>query len=160
MHRRGLIILCLTAALFTACEPSPAPTPAPSPTPTPSPSPSPSPTSSSVKVEYEDIEVGTGPRPLFNQKVRVRYTGWYTDGTKFDSNEDRMSSALEFRLGKGEVIPGWEIGIGGGQGIPPMRVGGRRKLTIPPKFAYGEFGRGAIPPNATLIFEVSLVGIE
>ncbi|MBX3280658.1 MAG: FKBP-type peptidyl-prolyl cis-trans isomerase [Acidobacteria bacterium] len=111
-------------------------------------------------MQFEDIEVGSGQRPLFNQTVRVRYTGRYTDGAKFDSNEDSMSPVFEFRLGAGQVIKGWDIGIGGGQGIPPMRVGGRRKLIVPPSLGYGELGRGAIPPNATLVFEVSLVGVR
>jgi peptidylprolyl isomerase len=154
MHRVRLsIIICLAISAFAGCTsppPSPPATPPPTATPTPAPS----------KLQYEEITVGTGARPLFNQTVRVRYTGRLTDGTKVDSNEDSFSRPIEFKLGMAEVIKGWEIGIGGGQGIPPMRVGGRRKLTIPPELAYGKTGFGTIPPNATLIFEVSLIGVN
>ena len=154
MHRVRLsIVICLAISTFAGCNsPPPAPTPTPTPTATPAPAPS--------KLQYEDITVGTGARPLFNQTVRVRYTGRFTDGTKFDSNEDSLSRPLEFKLGIGEVIKGWEIGIAGGQGIPPMRVGGRRKLTVPPELGYGKTGYSTIPPNATLHFEISLVGVN
>lgn len=99
-------------------------------------------------------------RPLFNQTVRVRYTGTMKDGTKFDSNVDNDRPALEFKLGRAEVIKGWEIGIGGGAGIPPMRVGGRRKLIVPPELGYGSEPYGTIPAKSTLIFDVTLVGIK
>jgi peptidylprolyl isomerase len=154
MHRVRLsIVICLAISAFASCTSSPPPPPA-TPTPTATPTPAPS------KLQYEEIIVGTGARPLFNQTVRVRYTGRLTDGTKVESNEDSFSQPIEFKLGIGKVIKGWEIGIGGGQGIPPMRVGGRRKLTIPPELAYGKTGSGTIPPNATLIFEVSLIGVN
>lgn len=155
MYLARIVSLSVCLIVLSSCASKPAPSPSPTPSPTPAPTLDPE-----ARLQFEDIEVGSGQRPLFNQTVRVRYTGRYADGTKFDSNEDGMSPVFEFRLGAGQVIKGWDIGIGGGHGIPPMRVGGRRKLTVPPNLGYGELGRGAIPPNATLVFEVSLVGVR
>jgi peptidylprolyl isomerase len=111
-------------------------------------------------LQYQDLEVGTGARPLFGQTVVVRYTGWTEDGIKFDSNETGAKPAEQIKLGKGEVIKGWELGIGGGKGIDPMRVGGRRKLIIPADLGYGSNPMGTIPPNSTLVFEVQLIGVK
>src|SRR5256885_2254324 len=98
----------------------------------------------------EDLVVGTGDAANAGQKVSVHYTGWTTDGKKFDSSKDR-GQAFMFSLGRGEVIRGWDEGVAG------MKVGGKRKLTIPPDLGYGSRGAGgAIPPNATLLFEVGL----
>ena len=96
----------------------------------------------------EDLVVGTGDAAKSGQRVSVHYTGWTTDGKKFDSSKDR-GQPFSFGLGRGEVIRGWDEGVAG------MKVGGKRKLTIPPDLGYGSRGAGnVIPPNATLLFEV------
>jgi peptidylprolyl isomerase len=111
-------------------------------------------------LQYQDLEVGTGSRPLFNQTLVIRYTGWLKSGMKIDSNIGPGKTPFRFRLGRSEVLKGWEIGIGGGRGIEPMRVGGKRKLVIPPELGYGDQTMGLIPPNSTLVFEVELVGLN
>ena len=103
---------------------------------------------------YQDAVVGTGATATAGQTVTVNYTGWLTNGTKFDSSKDR-NQPFTFRLGAGEVIPGWDEGVAG------MKVGGTRKLTIPPQLGYGARGAGGvIPPNATLVFEVELLSVK
>lgn len=103
---------------------------------------------------YEDLVVGNGTMADPGLIVTVHYTGWLTDGFKFESSVER-GQPLSFQLGAGRVIAGWE------QGIKGMRVGGKRKLTIPPDMAYGPQGSGdVIPPNATLVFEVELLGVK
>ncbi len=109
-------------------------------------------------LKYQDLVIGNGPRPLFGQKARLYYTAWTADGVKFESNLDK--SPLEFALNKGEVIKGLEVGVGGGRDIEAMRVGGKRKLIIPPDLGYGNKAMGTIPPNSTLIFEVELIGLK
>ena len=102
---------------------------------------------------YEEMTVGEGAEAASGQRVTVHYTGWLADGTKFDSSEDR-GDPFVFNLGKGQVIKGWDEGVAG------MKVGGRRKLTIPPSLGYGARGAGGvIPPNATLTFEVELLEV-
>ena len=101
----------------------------------------------------EELVVGGGAAAAAGQKVSVHYTGWLTDGTKFDSSKDR-GEPFAFPLGRGQVIRGWDEGVAG------MKIGGKRKLTIPPSLGYGSRGAGGvIPPNATLVFEVELLGI-
>ena len=105
------------------------------------------------KLIMEDLVVGTGAAAASGQKVTVHYTGWLTNGTKFDSSKDR-GDPFVFPLGKGQVIKGWD------QGVQGMKVGGKRKLTIPPEMGYGSRGAGGvIPANATLVFEVELLGV-
>lgn len=105
-------------------------------------------------LQYEDIKVGDGAQPQAGQTVSVHYTGTLTDGTKFDSSRDR-GQPFSFRLGTGEVIKGWD------EGLSTMKVGGQRKLTIPPDLGYGARGAGGvIPPNATLIFDVELLDVK
>lgn len=102
----------------------------------------------------EDLVVGNGDSAAAGQRVSVHYTGWTTDGKKFDSSKDRGQPFM-FSLGEGEVIRGWDEGVAG------MKVGGKRKLTIPPELGYGSRGAGkVIPPNATLLFEVELLGVR
>ena len=102
----------------------------------------------------EDLVVGNGATAQAGQSVVVHYTGWLTSGQKFDSSVDR-NDPFDFRLGAGQVIPGWDQGVAG------MQVGGKRKLTIPPDLAYGSRGAGGvIPPNATLVFEVELLAVR
>ena len=104
-------------------------------------------------LKIEDIKLGTGVVAKPGEIVRVHYTGWLENGIKFDSSVDR-NQPFEFPLGQGFVIQGWDKGVDG------MKVGGVRKLTIPASMGYGERGAGGvIPPNATLIFEVELLGV-
>jgi len=102
-------------------------------------------------LKYEDTTVGGGAVASKGQTVSVHYTGWLENGTKFDSSKDR-NEPFEFKLGAGQVIRGWDEGVAG------MKVGGVRRLTIPPQLGYGDRGAGGvIPPKATLIFEVELL---
>ncbi|QXE85624.1 FKBP-type peptidyl-prolyl cis-trans isomerase [Geomonas nitrogeniifigens] len=105
-------------------------------------------------LKYLDLQPGTGRVPQKGKKVRVHYTGWLQDGTKFDSSLDREKPIM-FTLGTGEVIKGWD------EGLASMKVGGKRRLIIPAKLGYGEKGAGGkIPPNADLVFDVELIDAE
>jgi len=106
-------------------------------------------------LKYIDMVVGTGAMPQAGQTVTVHYTGWLKDGTEFDSSV-RRGQPFQFPIGRGAVIKGWDEGVG------TMKVGGKRKLVIPPALAYGEAGTGGgrIPPNAELVFDVELLGVQ
>ena len=111
-------------------------------------------TTTASGLQFEELAVGSGNTATAGQKVSVHYTGWLTNGTKFDSSKDR-GEPFVFPLGKGHVIKGWDEGVAG------MKVGGKRKLTIPPQLGYGARGAGGvIPPNATLVFEVELLDVK
>ena len=105
-------------------------------------------------LQYQDVTVGTGAEARQGQVAVVHYTGWLTDGTKFDSSRDR-NAPFSFPIGAGQVIPGWDEGVAG------MKVGGRRKLLIPANLGYGEMGAPpVIPPGATLVFDVELLELK
>ena len=105
-------------------------------------------------LQYVDSVVGTGKSPTKGKGVTVHYTGWLTNGKKFDSSVDR-GQPFKFVIGVGQVISGWD------EGVATIKVGGKRKLTIPPDLGYGKRGAGGvIPPDATLIFDVELLGVE
>ena len=111
-------------------------------------------TTTASGLKYEDVKTGTGDAATAGKTVSVHYTGWLTNGTKFDSSKDR-GKPFEFPLGGGRVIKGWDEGVQG------MKVGGVRKLTIPASLGYGDRGAGGvIPPGATLVFEVELLGVR
>ena len=112
------------------------------------------PTKTASGLEYWDIKVGTGAVAQSGKHVKVDYTGWLTNGKKFDSSVDR-NEPFDFKLGQGMVIKGWDEGVAG------MKIGGKRQLRIPPDLAYGKGGYSTvIPPNATLIFDVRLVDVK
>ncbi len=108
----------------------------------------------SNELKIEDLSVGDGTEAAAGNLVDVHYTGWLTSGEKFDSSLDR-GRPFSFQLGAGSVIAGWD------QGVVGMKIGGKRKLTIPPSLGYGERGAGnVIPPGATLVFEVELISVK
>ncbi|MGA7969545.1 MAG: FKBP-type peptidyl-prolyl cis-trans isomerase [Terriglobales bacterium] len=146
MKTIALMIMLLGLALFAVAQTAPAKKAAGGPTKVTG-----APTKTPSGLEYWDIKVGTGAVAQSGHDVKVDYTGWLTDGKKFDSSVG-TGKPFDFMLGAGQVIKGWDEGVVG------MKVGGKRQLRIPPELAYGAKGYpGAIPPNATLIFDVRLV---
>lgn len=133
--------------LIAACGPKEEPV---SPPPEVAPAP---PAVSTDGLKIEDIQIGSGAVAAVGKRVAVHYTGWLTNGKKFDSSKDR-GQAFTFQLGAGQVIKGWDHGVAG------MKVGGVRKLTIPPALGYGDRDMGVIPPDSTLEFEVELLGVQ
>jgi FKBP-type peptidyl-prolyl cis-trans isomerase len=129
------------AALAVADENGPAPTTG-------------KPVTTASGLQYWDLKAGDGPAAATGDIVRVHYTGWLTDGTKFDSSRDHGGEPLRFWLGKGNVIKGWDEGVVG------MKIGGKRQLHIPSRLGYGARGSGRIPPNADLVFDVELVAVS
>lgn len=112
------------------------------------------PVTTATGLKYQDYSTGEGTLPQRGQTVVVHYTGWLTDGTKFDSSVDR-GQPFTFVLGAGQVIKGWD------EGVASMRVGGKRRLIIPANLAYGNRGAaGVIPPGATLVFDVQLLAVQ
>jgi FKBP-type peptidyl-prolyl cis-trans isomerase len=103
-------------------------------------------------LQYQDMVVGEGDEAVPGFRVEVHYAGWFLDGEKFDASVDG-GETFSFQLGAGRVIAGWDEGVAG------MRVGGFRRLVIPGDLAYGPSGRPGIPPNATLVFDVQLMGV-
>ncbi len=103
-------------------------------------------------LKYVDLQEGIGRTPVKGQRLVVHYTGYFTDGRLFDSSSEERP--FEFVLGSGQVIKGWE------EGLATMKAGGKRRLIVPPHLAYGSRGKGNIPPEATLIFEVELLSIR
>ena len=114
------------------------------------------PTPTGPSYSQTDLVVGTGSSAAANNLVTVSYTGWLYDASRPDSKGNQFDSnaSFPFRLGTGAVIRGWDIGVVG------MRVGGQRRLVIPPDLAYGSAGRGPIPPNATLVFDIALLNVQ
>ena len=155
MLRKGtfILLLVLSIALLAQTKKS-APPKAAAKTPAGPTKVSGKPVTTSTGLEYWEIKKGTGALAQAGKKVSVQYTGWLTDGKEFDSSLD-VGDPIQFVLGKDPVIKGWEEGIAG------MKVGGKRQLRIPPALGYGARGFGtSIPPNATLIFDVELVGVK
>jgi FKBP-type peptidyl-prolyl cis-trans isomerase FkpA len=103
-------------------------------------------------LKVDEVAVGNGPVATRGKVVQVHYTGYLPDGTRFDSTRDRKP--LQFQLGQGTVLKGWDLGVEG------MKVGGKRKLTIPPALAFGERAVGQIKPNSTLVFDIELVSVQ
>jgi FKBP-type peptidyl-prolyl cis-trans isomerase FkpA len=111
-------------------------------------------TTTASGLKYWDLKKGSGATAKAGDSVKVHYTGWLTDGKKFDSSLDR-DEPFSFKLGAGMVIKGWDEGVAG------MKIGGKRQLRIPPDLGYGAGGAGGvIPPNATLVFDVELLGVN
>jgi len=150
----SLILLFVSAGILSACTRSTTASPSPGAPDTKPISKGDNQVKTATGLVYEDVVVGSGPAAKSGDMVVVHYTGYLTDGSKFDSSVDR-DKPFEFHLGQSQVIRGWD------EGVPGMQVGGKRELTIPPDLGYGSNGAGGvIPPNSILIFDVELLGIK
>ncbi len=157
-------LICLSA--LTGCNSSsevattkPSPTPETAATPVPSQIASPTPGEMKTTpsgLQYQDTQIGVGPRPLMSQNVKVAYVGKFLDGHKFDGG------LVDFTIGETGIIKGWNLGVGGSskEGIDAMRVGGKRKIIVPPQLGYGDQPYSTIPGNSTLVFELELIRIN
>jgi FKBP-type peptidyl-prolyl cis-trans isomerase len=150
MRTHALIALALAAALSGCAGDQPQSQAAAAPSPQALLSPTPDPALGSLKITDEVL--GTGPEAVSGKRVSVDYTGRLLTGAQFDTSVGR--GPFSFVLGAGQVIKGWDLGVAG------MKVGGKRQIVIPPYLAYGENGQGPIPPNATLVFDVELLGVQ
>ncbi|MBP6822537.1 MAG: FKBP-type peptidyl-prolyl cis-trans isomerase [Acidobacteria bacterium] len=158
------ILICLSVLVACNSKPEVAttkPSPTTEPEATPVPSPTASPTPGEMKTtpsgfQYQDTQIGVGPRPLLSQNVKIAYVGKFLDGHKFDGG------LIDFTIGETNIIKGWNWGIGGNskEGIEPMRVGGKRKIIVPPQLGYGDKPYSTIPGNSTLVFELELLKIN
>ncbi len=158
------ILICLSVLIACNSKPEVAttkPSPTIEPEATPVPSPTASPTPGEMKTtpsgfQYQDTQIGVGPRPLMSQSVKVAYVGKFLDGHKFDGG------LIDFTIGETGIIKGWNWGVGGNskEGIEPMRVGGKRKIIVPPQLGYGDKPYSTIPGNSTLVFELELIRIN
>lgn len=157
-----LICLFMLAACTSTTEVATTkPSSTPEPTAIPSPTPATSPVPGEMKTtpsgfQYQDLVVGIGPRPLLGQNVKVTYVGKFLDGHKFDGNTS------DFTIGETGIIKGWNWGLAGNskEGIDAMRVGGKRKIIVPPQLGYGDKPYSTIPANSTLVFELELIRIN
>lgn len=159
-------VLLISLMVLTACQsttevattkPSPTPEPVATAAPTPAGSPVPGEMKTTPSgLQYQDLQIGVGPRPLYGQSVKMAYVGKFPDGHKFDGG------LTDFTIGETGIIKGWNLGVGGNskEGIDAMRVGGKRKVIIPPQLGYGDKPHSTIPANSTLVFELELIRIN
>jgi len=152
-----VLTACNSSTEVATTKPSPTPEPAATPAPTPAGSPTPGELKTTPSgFQYQDLEIGVGPRPLLGQNVQVAYVGKFLDGHKFDGG------TIPFTIGETGIIKGWNWGVGGNskEGIDAMRVGGKRKIVVPPQLGYGDKPHSTIPANSTLVFELELLRIN
>ena len=148
---------CTSSTEVATTKPTPTPEPVATPVATPAASPVPGEMKTTPSgLQYQDLEIGVGPRPLLGQNVRMAYVGKFLDGHKFDGGQ------TDFTIGETGIIKGWNLGVGGSskEGIDAMRVGGKRKIVIPPQLGYGDKPHSTIPANSTLVFELELLRIN
>ncbi len=146
------MFLALVLALFSftqlACQTANSDAPA-------APAPTPAAAATPLALQYEDLVVGDGKRAMWGGTATIKYVGKLTDGTIFDEGK------FDFSVGDKTILKGFNVGVGGGETIPAMKVGGKRKIVLPPELAYGAEGDGRkVPPNATITFELELLKVQ